>query len=82
MFSCSDCPLVYIGRTGRKFEDRIKEHRSSHVNKKSNSTYANHLIQENHNFNDDFKILRMEYKGEKLNAPECLEINRYKRHNK
>ncbi|RYA70278.1 GIY-YIG nuclease family protein, partial [Enterobacter cloacae complex sp. 2DZ2F20B] len=65
MLSCSDCPLVYIGQTGRKFEEWIKEHKSAYVNKKSNSTNANHLIQDHHNFNDEFKILHIENKGAK-----------------
>ena len=75
---CVDCPKVYIGQSGRAFKHRIAEHKKSFVNELCNSNYANHLISENHHFNDDYKILHIEQKGRKLNFLEALEINKLK----
>lgn len=75
---CGSCPKIYIGQTGRSCSTRIKEHKSSFLNKKSNSNYANHLLEENHVFDDNYKILHIENKGQKMNFLECLEINRLK----
>ena len=76
--NCGTCPKTYIGQTGRSFKTRIKEHKNSFLNQKNNSNYANHILNENHTFNDNFKILHLENKGKKLNFLESLEINRLK----
>lgn len=77
MLTCNDCPRVYVEQTGRSFDDRLKEHHRSFRLRNNNSTYANHLLENNHNFNPDFKILHVQNKSRKLNLLECLEINKY-----
>lgn len=76
--TCSNCPKNYVGQTGRNFGQRIKEHFSSFTRKKNDSNYANHLLEENHSFNHNYKILHIENKGLKLNLLESLEINKFK----
>ncbi|MVN25614.1 hypothetical protein GO639_10705 [Staphylococcus aureus] len=78
---CGTCPKVYIGQTGRTFRNRIQEHHKSYVNKKTNSTYSNHLLEENHIFNEEFEILHIENKGLKVNHLEAMEINKLKNSN-
>jgi len=74
---CEDCDAKYIGQTGRNFEIRINEHFRSWKNKKSDSLFANHLIEFNHTFDPNkFKILHNQEKGRKLNNLEILEINK------
>lgn len=53
-------PLVYVGQTGRAFENRIKEHQNSFVKNKSNSTYANHLQETRPDFDNNFEMLHIE----------------------
>lgn len=76
--TCSDCPKAYIGQTGRSFDKRIHEHFASFNNNNKDSNYANHLIENNHTFNNNFDILHSETKGLKLNLLESLEINKLK----
>ena len=57
---------------------RLTEHKRSFLNNKNNSTYSNHLIENQHTFDENFKVLHVENKGKKLNFLESLEINRLK----
>lgn len=74
--SCGNCEKAYIGQTGRSFKDRIKEHKKCFDNNSTTSSYAEHLILNNHNFDENYKVLHIENKGKKLNLLETLEINR------
>jgi len=75
--SCQDCDAKYIGQTGRNFQTRINEHFRSWVKHKSDSLFANHLLENNHTFDPTkFKILHVQEKGRKLNNLEILEINK------
>ena len=67
---------AYIGQTGRCFRKRLKEHYFSFINKKLDSNYGIHLQESKHNFNQDFQILHIQNKGQKLNLLEALEINK------
>lgn len=78
---CGSCPKIYIGQTGRNFNTRIKEHKNSYNKKHTDSHYALHLNNEQHNFDDNFEILHQEPKSIKLNFLETMEINRYKKFN-
>lgn len=80
--TCGTCDKCYIGQTGRTFKTRISEHLKSYQQKKQDSTYANHLLEENHLPSPEFKILHVENKGLKLNLLESLEINKIKNCNK
>ena len=78
---CGSCAKIYIGQTGRSFEKRIKEHKTSFNKKYTNSHYALHLNNEKHNFDKNFEILHLENKSIKLNLLESMEINKHKKLN-
>lgn len=76
--SCKGCHKKYVGRTCRNFSKRLKEHKRSYINHQTDSSYANHLLSENHGFNDELKILHKETNFHKLCLLEYLEINKGK----
>jgi hypothetical protein len=39
-----DCPLKYIGKTGRTFKTRYKEHIQAIINNNGNSGYSDHML--------------------------------------
>jgi hypothetical protein len=41
---CLDCPLKYVGQTGRTFKTRYKEHIHDIKSNSSNSGYSNHIV--------------------------------------
>jgi hypothetical protein len=45
---CLDCPLRYIGQTGRTFKIRYKEHIQAIRNNNSNSGYSKHILNTGH----------------------------------
>lgn len=61
-----DCNCIYIGQTDRTFEVRNLEHNKAFDNKKDISNYANHIHQSNHSYNNDFQILHICNKKEKI----------------
>jgi hypothetical protein len=69
-----ECGAIYIGQTGRKFQERVKEHQACVRNQKMNSQFAKHLIENNHRSDFNFEILHVESKGYRLDALEQLEI--------
>lgn len=73
---CLDCSAFYLGQTGRTFKKRYSEHLRSFRLQKSDSTFANHLIEDKHRFPelDNLEIIHVENKGFKLNVLESLEI--------
>lgn len=77
--NCNNCECLYIGQSGRSVKTRVKEHISSWKNAKDNSNFANHLLEQNHNFdpNVNCKLLHQCTKGSKLDSLEALEINRH-----
>ena len=75
---CGSWDKIYIGQTGRAFKDRINDRSRSYRNGDGKSKYADHILDENHFFDDDFKILHVTNKGVRLNALESLEINKKK----
>ena len=76
--NCGSCPKFYIGRTHRNFSVRISEHQRNFIKQNSYSTYANHLLDEHHLFNDNFEILHIENNLFAINNLEYLEINKFK----
>lgn len=71
---CNDCEGTYVGQTGRSFKKRIDEHLRSAKYKKTDSSFANHLIENNHSYKNNYKILHLCEKGRKLNLLEAAEI--------
>jgi hypothetical protein len=47
---CLDCPLKYIGRTGRTFHTRYKKHIQAISNNNSNSEYSSHILNTGHTY--------------------------------
>jgi hypothetical protein len=43
-----DCPLKYVGQTGRTFNKRYKEHVHDIRTNNSNTEYANHILNTGH----------------------------------
>jgi predicted GIY-YIG superfamily endonuclease len=71
--SC-ECGAAYVGQTGRKFKERLKEHETCAKNKDVTSLFAKHLIETNHKSDFNPIILHRERKGQRLDALEQLEI--------
>jgi hypothetical protein len=70
---CLDCPLKYIGQTGRTFNVRYKEHVQAIRNNNSNSGYSNRILNRGHTYGtiaDTMDITRMGRKGRHLNTLE------------
>lgn len=74
--NCSSCPKFYIGQTGRSFKTRYKEHLPKNQNY-NQSTFAEHLIQEDHSFSSihqDLEIIHLAPKSKKLDIIEQFHI--------
>jgi hypothetical protein len=70
---CMDCPLKYIGQTGRTFNTRYKEHIHNIRSNNSNTEYANHILNTGHTYGtitDTMEIIKTERKGRYLNTLE------------
>jgi hypothetical protein len=62
---CMDCPLKYIGQTGRKFYTGYEEHIRTIRNDNSNPGYSNHTLNTGHTYGsitDTMNIIRTEKK--------------------
>lgn len=79
--TCGSCDKLYLGQTGRSFAIRVNDHKLSYNRKDGKSNYANHLIDKEHVFNEEFEVLHVASKGPKLNLLESLEINKFKSKN-
>ena len=75
---CGSCEKVYIGQTGRTFDERMGKNFHSYRLNYRKSNYANNTADFDHIFVNDFKILHIEEKGKKMNVLESLEINKQK----
>jgi hypothetical protein len=81
---CLDCPLKYIGQTGRIFHTRYKEHIHAIRNNNSNSGYSNHILNTGHKYGtitDTMDIIRTHRKGKHLNTLEKYYIYKVNRDN-
>jgi hypothetical protein len=68
---CLDCPLRYIGQTGRAFHTRYKEHIQAIRSNNGNSGYSNHILNTGHtygNITDTMDIMKTEKKGKHMNT--------------
>jgi hypothetical protein len=45
---CINCPLKYVGQTGRTFNTRYKEHIHDMRTNNGNMGYANHILNTGH----------------------------------
>ncbi|PNF38897.1 hypothetical protein B7P43_G08228 [Cryptotermes secundus] len=62
---CSDCPLKYIGQTGRTFKIRFKEHTCDINNNGQSSRFAQHVLDTTHEYSTIDKILEVLHIGKK-----------------
>jgi hypothetical protein len=70
---CKDCPLKYIGKTGRTFKTRYNEHIYAIKTNRRNSKYAEHILDTGHThgtINETLDILHTKKKGHLLDTLE------------
>jgi hypothetical protein len=63
---CMDCPLKYVGQTGRTFNTRYKEYIHDVRSNNSNTGYANYILNTGHTYGtitDTMEIMKTERKG-------------------
>lgn len=75
--NCSDCPMFYIGQTGRSFKKRFSEHMPKPSLKTQISKFAEHLVTNNHtidNRDNNMEILFKYKKSHFLTTMEELHI--------
>jgi hypothetical protein len=66
-----DCSLKYIGKTGRTFNIRYKEHVQAIINNNSNSGYFNLILRTGHTYRaiaDTLDIIKTGNKSRHLNS--------------
>jgi hypothetical protein len=81
---CLDCPLKYIGQTGRTFNVRYKGHAHAIKSNNSNSGYSNHILYTGHTcgtVRDTMDVIRTGRKGRHLNPLEKYHIYKISRTN-
>jgi hypothetical protein len=81
---CMDCPMKYIGQTGRTFNTRYKEHIHDIRSNNSNSGYSNHILNTGHAYGamtDTMDIIAMGRKGKHLNTLERYHMYKTSREN-
>jgi hypothetical protein len=74
---CMECGGAYIGLTGRNFRVRYKEHIRGIRNNKTNTGYANHILNAGHTYGpieDTLQVLGIQNKGPYLNTLEIFHI--------
>ena len=77
--NCSSCSSYYIGQTGRTFIERFSEHTPTNFTNIKNSHFAQHLVNEGHNytnFNANLKPMHFCKKGTLMDAWEEFEIHK------
>ena len=75
--SCQECNMIYLGETGRRFQDRFREHARGEGNNTTNSLFARHFLETNHKFVnplENFEILKIENDVEQRKLYEELNI--------
>jgi hypothetical protein len=74
---CMDCPLKYVGQTGRTFNTRFKEHIHDIRSNNGNTGYSNHMLNTRHTYgimHDTMEIITLGRKGKYLNMLEKYHI--------
>jgi hypothetical protein len=74
--SCKHCDEKYVGKTGRRFETRDKEHSGAILSRQvEKSSVARHCITTGHK-RGDMRVLKRISEGRKLDAYESLYIDK------
>jgi hypothetical protein len=74
---CMDCPLKYVGQTGRTFNTRYEEHIHNIRSNNSNTGYSNHILNTGHTYGtmqDTMETITLRRKGKYLNTLEKYHI--------
>jgi hypothetical protein len=74
---CLNCPRQYIGRTGRSFKTRFKEHIRELKYNTDSSTYAQHISNTGHEYGsieNAMDIINVAQKGRLMNTLEKFQI--------
>jgi hypothetical protein len=74
---CAECPLKYIGQSGRTFKIRFKEHIKNINNNGQNSKFAQNVVDTTHEYgttNQTMEILHIAKKGRALDTYERFHI--------
>ena len=82
--TCQTCQKPYIGQSGRKVGIRYKEHIRYIKYNNSQSAYAYHILQNNHEYGpieQIMELLQKENKGKEKNAWENYYIQYFTYHN-
>jgi transposase-like protein len=78
-FTCPDCGKAYVGQTGRSFSVHYKKHRHSFRTNNTNSNFAQHLLDNAHNFapiDSIMHILEFQKKSKHMNTLERYYIHK------
>jgi hypothetical protein len=76
---CMDCPLKYIGQTGRTFYTTYEEHIQAIRNNNCNSGYSNNIVSTGHTYwsiTNTMNIIRTQKKAKHLNTLEKYHIHK------
>jgi hypothetical protein len=79
---CKDCPMKYIGQTGRTFNTRYKEHIYDIKSNSNNTGYSKHILDTRHSYGpmvDTMDVIRINNKGKYLNTLEKYYIYKISR---
>jgi hypothetical protein len=79
-----DCPLKYVGQTGRTFNTRYTEHIHNIRSNNSNTGYSNHILNTGHTYGtvqDTMEIITLGKEGKYLNALARYHIYKVSRDN-
>jgi hypothetical protein len=78
---CGSCCGVYLGKTGRSFKTRFKEHVSNIIYNKEKSGYSQHILTTGHVRAKDvnsLEVIEIQPKGQYLNTLERYYIYKHK----
>lgn len=81
---CNECSKVYVGETGRRFEQRLTEHARGEGVRTTNSLYARHFLETGHQFInpiENVEILKIEGNQKRRKLFEELAILKEKKEN-
>jgi hypothetical protein len=79
-----DCPLKYVGQTGRTFKTRYIEHIHDVKCNNSNSRYSSHILNTGHRYatiTDTMEVITTGRKGKYLSALEKYHIYKISKKN-
>jgi hypothetical protein len=83
--TCQSCHKVYVGQTGRNLTTRFKEHIRNIRSNKDESAFAQHILNQGHQYRPMEQIMKLvehARKGNIMNIKEDYYIYKFKKLNK